>query len=705
MSNVAIHSHRPGFQETQPTSQNIKALQGPRPKALGADPSLATWYQQAYAYYQSVQSGREPFPDNAAWDDFLNQMNWAYEQLHGPSWAGEEWGDIEPWDPAADGYGSPQGSQAYDPYGGIQGPGGNWIHNSRGADITFMGGAIRDIWSNDVKIRVPSLSATVHVVAITDQSVQPPEQIYKIVVTDQATGQEDIYHVHDIEDADIEILTYTEGQLQDETGEMKWSELKDGVGDDFAEVVNYPVEDLADGTHLVEAPMGQLIDFTPLWDSEDTNPETWEFWGDFNLNLRPSDRVQVLEGAPNDPEGFTIKITQRNGKVITIHTHEGFKGNLNANPENITWGGPQMNGNLNAGDNLVTEATPVTDTVVTDVSPVNPGSEAEDFNGVPPEFAEDFTLNGQTYAEEDADVEVEGDRPTDTENGDRVWDGKDFDIYTRSDGKENHIYARGDVTFHASSNQEYWLVAFEEGRYVIKVFDNADYSEEGLLETFTVDNMVDHLTFDVDPTHIRFEDPVGDEMDSSQIDTGTPQGAKVSLAGEEGATAGESPRVLQDLVWLTGKGEEEILAEIKRTYPEFNRYDENRDGKISADELEAAKSDGVFPPAVPDAKFWNLLYNLDADLASALSEFKETRNNNWYDDTQSKHYQAVRDRLVELLSVLYPEAGVSFKSGRGDQDDNIIFNGVEYDVIDQDAFDDASNRPPWEYLRFEEQNT
>lgn len=52
--------------------------------ALGRGDSaeLAGWYEQAHAYYQSVQNGQSARPAEGEWQEFLDQMNWAYAQLY-----------------------------------------------------------------------------------------------------------------------------------------------------------------------------------------------------------------------------------------------------------------------------------------------------------------------------------------------------------------------------------------------------------------------------------------------------------------------------------------------------------------------------------------------------------------------------------------------------------------------------------------------
>lgn len=527
-------SMTPRHQEFFPeTVSRSKSLGSPHTKALGADPSLATWYEQAYDYYQQVRSGAAPMPEGEAWNDFIMQMNWAYEQLQGPSWEGDPWGIDDSWYLEEDPFASPQGGG--DPYGAQVGPSGNLIHNKATAELGLIGGVTREIWSNEINIRIPSLSAQVQAIVTQDDSVQPPESVLKIRVTDPATGQSDTFIVHDYEDAEVHVFTPEADQVQDDQGLLQWQSYQETPSAEMGDAVNMPVETLEDGTYLVEAPMGEVIDFTPPWNPNGGENQTWELWGDFNLNLRPSDRVHVSEGTPNDPDGFTLRITRRNGQVITLHTHEGFKGNLNANPENITWGGES--GALNLADGMVTDTvldeSLSTDPGATPLPPAGPDESGD--SGVPPEFADHFTLNGEDFSDGGAATEAAGDPPTRKEDGQRIWDGRDFDISSRNDGKESYIYARGKVTLRATSNQEYWRVTWDASRqaYKVEVFGDADHSAEALQETFYVDNMVDELVFDVDPSHLSLEEPVGQEFDEHAVDTGSPQGEKITILGEE----------------------------------------------------------------------------------------------------------------------------------------------------------------------------
>lgn len=145
----------------------------------GADPALVEWYEQASAYYNAVMSGSEAKPSQSEWKEFLDQYNWAKQQL-----------------------------------GGQGGGKGTAIHRSPKVRLSFVGvGGTHDIWSNDVTIAVTSVSARVSCEITVDTRTQPPEKVVKIVVTDPATGATAIYFVHDYEDASINVKTPKPGQV------------------------------------------------------------------------------------------------------------------------------------------------------------------------------------------------------------------------------------------------------------------------------------------------------------------------------------------------------------------------------------------------------------------------------------------------------------------------------------------------------------
>ena len=164
----------------------------------GKNPELAAWYNQAYAYYNAVSSGVEPSPGAAEWNEFLNQMKWAYQQLEvsGGSWA--------------------------NPFGGTPGTQGNIIHNEEKVRIGFTGEGVHDIWSNDFTLDVAPASAKVTVEKVGDTRFSPPEDVIKITVIDPATGNESVYFVHDFNGMEsIKINTPNAKNVTDSTRLIK----------------------------------------------------------------------------------------------------------------------------------------------------------------------------------------------------------------------------------------------------------------------------------------------------------------------------------------------------------------------------------------------------------------------------------------------------------------------------------------------------
>src|SRR5262245_31411122 len=102
----------------QPTS---KRLEQPGTGAASGNAELVGWYEQAYAYYNAVVGGKEPKPDQASWNEFLNQMNWAAEQLYGPQ-GGSGWGNSIP------GAGQQPNGPQTNQFGGMTGTMDNWVY-------------------------------------------------------------------------------------------------------------------------------------------------------------------------------------------------------------------------------------------------------------------------------------------------------------------------------------------------------------------------------------------------------------------------------------------------------------------------------------------------------------------------------------------------------------------------------------------------
>jgi hypothetical protein len=524
-----IHNDAPYVQA------GIKALTQPGASQATSDPALVQWYEQAYAYYNAVTSGDPgtPRPSDTEWNDFLQQMQWAAGQLGYGSSAGSQWGDAPVSGPLSQ---NPQAPQS-NAFGGTAGTMNNWAYTDQKATIGFTGDPTpNDIWSNDVNINVSQLSATVTSEITTDTRLQPPEQVLKIVVTDPATGTQSAYFVHDYSDATVKINVPNSHQVTDNSGGLvqvgRYSAQSQSANQrPQASVAGEEV----DSNHWVyEGTVGQAIDFYP---QADGNAEVHEVYGDANISVRTSDHVAVTQGMPGDSQGYTVVVTHRDGSTDTFQIHHGFKVNLNALPGYITWGS---------------------------------GTEGAE-TSVPDAFSQDFTLNSANPGASGGG-EVGGDANFTTDGNARVWDGTSFDINTRKDGKTNNIFARGDVTLHASSSREYWTVEMVDGQYVVKVYDDASHDASHLKETFNIDPEADHLNLDIDSSHVEFLGSLGQSGDSHQLNGNDANAAKIHLAtgsGSTDSTGDVAPTLtpeLQALASFTGATSDNIIAAIRATF-------------------------------------------------------------------------------------------------------------------------------------------
>ena len=126
---------------------------------------LAEWYEQAHSYYTDVQMGVAPKPNDKEWKEFINQMNWAYQQLHG-------FDELQS-----------------DPFGGISGPNGDIIYDFEENQITATGASnIHRSWGNNSDLIVPSMAAGISYEPTQDSQIEPPQKVIKIVVKDNASN-------------------------------------------------------------------------------------------------------------------------------------------------------------------------------------------------------------------------------------------------------------------------------------------------------------------------------------------------------------------------------------------------------------------------------------------------------------------------------------------------------------------------------------
>ena len=92
-------------------------------------------------------------------------------------------------------------------------------------------------------------------------------------------------------------------------------------------------------------------------------------------------------------------------------------------------------------------------------------------------------------------------------------------------------------------------------------------------------------------------------------------------------------------------------------------------------------------PSSPTPNMINFLISLDKSFAQNLATFIVNKGS-----VSNGDYAAIRDRMVDFLNVLYPNA-VTRKEGGGKATDNIIFRGTDLDIINQDNWKAASSNP------------
>ncbi|MFO1464115.1 MAG: hypothetical protein U1F66_10100 [bacterium] len=312
----------------------IKALQSST-QSLGtpgaqANSELVAWYEQAYAYYNAVVSGAEAQPSAQAWQSFLDQMQWAAAQL-GYQSPGNSW------DPSIGMTGN-QGSRGQGvPEGAVLGAMGNVVWNQSEAHIVAQSDPrAQDIWSNEVTLDVTSLSAQVTSEITTDTRLSPPEEVLKIIVKDPATGMESCYFVHDYEDANIEIRTSEQKQIQDASGGLvAWQryEASTGTGNSHPDASIEGV-DQGDGTLVYEPEFaGETVDF---WANPGEN-QVHVVYANANISVKPSDEVAVQETADNGT--ITVIVKHKDGSTDTYRIEKGYSVNVNVNEEYITLAG------------------------------------------------------------------------------------------------------------------------------------------------------------------------------------------------------------------------------------------------------------------------------------------------------------------------------------------------------------------------------
>jgi len=341
MSDFSGISSQPGIKGLQSPpnySPTTKSLTTPG-SSSAANPALASWYEQAYAYYNAVMSGdpSTPKPDPASWNSFMEQMQWASTQLGYGQGGPTTIGGMPPAGPAGAGGAAPGQSNQF---GGVYGPQGSWTYTDEKAEIGFTGDGTHDIWSNDITIDVAPTSAKVVIDNAVDNRGTPPENVTKITVTDPATGTQAVYFVHNYDPTKDKIKINTPdsaSQVTNNTGDTTsittgkfTSGGKGATGskpDASIDGVTQP-----DGTILYDNPNATTDFFANPGDNQ-----TSIVASDANINVMSGfDKVAVSK--PGTDGVVTVVVTHQDGSTDTYKVQDGFKVNVNVKPvQNITF--------------------------------------------------------------------------------------------------------------------------------------------------------------------------------------------------------------------------------------------------------------------------------------------------------------------------------------------------------------------------------
>lgn len=288
--------------------------------------------------------------------------------------------------------------------------------------------------------------------------------------------------------------------------------------------------------------------------------------------------------------------------------------------------------------------------------PANGGGIGEE---IPAEFRGDITLNSAGSASS-----AKPSTPPDETQGNEATYNTQQDVEMFADFDDaldiHNITAPGEVVIHGASYSDTVSVTeLPGGRYEIKVYKGGIVTgENAQVETYVVDG-ASKIVLDFLPEKISGtakDDPIFVKGSGDYADT----------------SGGDDLAIAQQLTDLSGI-------------------------ELSAEEILARASDpqnGIdlsLPPGAPNQQLFRFLVEIDPVLANLLRSFQE--GNSTQRDTL---YSQIRNRMVELLQILYPNAGVTAVTGEGGAVDNIMFGGTEIDFVDQDN----DNGRLWELLGF-----
>lgn len=685
-----------GYAESRTLSvgEGRKGLQG-NPDTGAQKSGLAAWYEGAHAYYTAVLSGKEKPESEAKWQEFIGQMNWAYQQMSGG------------WDPmAGEGFepnSLPEVEDPVLPVGAKQGTINNIAWTGPKAEITFDGESrAQDIWSKDIILNVADLSVNVSTSITTDTRWQPPTATLKVIMTDKATGKESVYFIHDYDSKKKHVTIRTP-----EENEALKAQLEK-INQTVPGLANLEIFDPESSTPTAELgtpPSNRKEGDTLYWDeaadgSSLTNVELNPTVGTDkldvstdNLNIKIKNRSWKVYVEKTDQHEYHILIKDRNEEIVREAFAHGIDAiNIDgADEDNVLFKdakqkSPALPKDANAPLGLVPDFTLIPGGTVTSTDP----NYGDPFNG--------FRKWSEPHAA-DPQMTVNNKGGTGSAGGAVPGAGQKVNPNAAGDTAADRV--EGDSAFYNNlANGDVHLTPFYGDGATIKKYDvtangfKLGKGSFGDTIQITKEPNQDFYTILAGPTGkeqtfiVRAQSILLEASDATITYNGKPYvpgtDPKIKLEGE-----GKLPKVIEQLSLVTGKNSQEILGRLNQMRDSFPGLDLNDDGKITLEEVESASANQDFPPSQPNPALIKLLYGLDPVFQSKISGVSQalTARNG-----QAAAMKAASERLITLLKKVYntgPDNTVTIElaePGSGDWSrlNDLKFNGKRFHFTTED---------------------